>query len=88
MTVDNVAAKFQVMETIRQTAKTIKLLVKLPGRLRTWWKSFIQKTNKVAINFVLTAAGMILTDPVILIIVSLIMLWRYLHELFDVAPQY
>ncbi len=66
---------------------SFKYLIKLPGRIRTWWREFIATAKKTAIDLLITVFGIVLTDPIIIFIIGGILLYRYLHQLFDVAPQ-
>lgn len=71
-----------------KAVSVIKEIVKLPRRVRAWWRNFISSSKKAACDLLLTAVGIVLTDPIILFLICGILLYRYLHQLFDVPPQY
>ncbi len=76
------------MSYFQEALRLAKTVWKLPGRIRAWLSVLWAQAKKLAIDLVLTAAGIILTDPVIVLILAVLLIWRYLHDLLDVGPQY
>jgi hypothetical protein len=76
------------MSYFQEALGLAKTVWKLPGRIRAWLSVLRAQAKKLVIDLVLTAAGIILTDPVIVLILAVLLIWRYLHDLLDVDPQY
>ena len=66
----------------------IKAVWKIPARIRAWWRSVAKNVKKAVLTFLINAIGIIITDPLIVMLVCLILMYRYLHNLLSVAPQY